>query len=286
MSAVTTGPLRANYENATWRVRRTIEALRADIMHVHFGTRGGVANSRPVIPFVMHWHGTDIRTIYYRPEGQAGIQRAADRAAAVVYATPDLKQHAEPVRPDAIYLPTPVDLDELPVWAPVGPPRVVFASRWDDSKNAREQLEVAIAIRAATQGQVILEGLDWGDRADEARALGIVLVPKMAKPEYLEWMAGAHCVVGQCAGILAASELQALAMGIPTVMNVGDGYYLDAPVLRGEGADALAAQAVRVLNDPLAASAIAGGREWVERNHGPEIAVEKLAAIYRKIAGN
>jgi len=282
--AVPAGPLQAKFEASSWRIRRTIEALRADVMHVHFGTRGGVANSRPVIPFVMHWHGTDIRTTYYTPKGRPNIQWGADHAAAVVYSTPDLKQHAEPVRPDAIYLPNPVDLHELPVWAPEGPPRVIFASRWDDSKNAAEQLEIAAAIRDATQGRAILEGLDWGQRVEEARALGIKLVPKMPKAEYLRWLAGAHCVVGQSSGTMGTSELQALAMGIPTIMNLEAGYYVDAPALQGDGPEGLAARAVLALEDPLAVSATARSREWVERNHGPEMAVEKLASIYRKIA--
>jgi glycosyltransferase involved in cell wall biosynthesis len=277
------GALQAKYANASWRVRRTVEALRADLMHVHFGTRGGVANSRPVIPFVMHWHGTDIRTTYYTPQGRPNIQWGAEHAAAVVYSTPDLRQHAESIRSDAMYLPNPVDWSELPAWAPAGPPRVVFASRWEDSKGGTEQLKVAAAIKDAMQGRVVLEGLDWGNMAAEARALGVTLVPTMPKAAYLRWMSGAHCIVGQSAGIMAMSELQALAMGVPVVMNVGENYYPEAPVLQGDGPEGLAAQAYRVLEDPLATSAQVNGRGWVERFHSPQLAVEKLADIYRQV---
>jgi glycosyltransferase involved in cell wall biosynthesis len=273
------GAFQSRYANVSWRVRRTVEALRADLMHVHFGTRGGVAKSRPVIPFVMHWHGTDIRDPGFRPS----IQWGADHAAAVVYSTPDLRQHAENVRPDAIHLPNPVDLAELPTWNPAGPPRVLFASRWEDSKGGVEQFEIAAAIREVTHGQAVLEGLDWGNRADEARSLGISLVPTMPKPRYLQWLSGAHCVVGQSAGILAMSELQALAIGIPVVMNVGDGYYKNAPVLSGGSPEDLAAQVLHALDDPLAISAQVKGREWVEQNHSPGVAVEAMAAIYRRV---
>ncbi|APX03361.1 glycosyltransferase family 4 protein [Arthrobacter sp. QXT-31] len=280
---VPSGAFQSRYTNLSWRIRRTVEALRADLMHVHFGTRGGVANSRPVIPFVMHWHGTDIRTTYHTPKGRPNVQWGADHAAAVVYSTPDLRQHAEPVRSDAVYLPNPVDFAELPAWTPAGPPRVVFASRWEDSKGGAEQLAVAAAIRDVTQGRVVLEGLDWGNMAEEARALGVRLVPKMPKAEYLRWMSGAHCVVGQSAGILAMSELQALSMGVPVLMNLGEGYYVDAPVLEGDGPEGLAAQALHALEDPLAVSAQANARAWVEKYHGPDAAVEKLAGIYRGV---
>lgn len=284
--AVPAGPLQAKMQQTSWRVRRTIEALRADIMHVHFGTRGGVANSRPVVPFVMHWHGTDIRTTYYTPKGRPNVQWGADHAAAVVYSTPDLREHAEPVRPDAIYLPAPVDLDELPAWTPDGPPRILFASRWDDSKNASGQLAIAEAILRMTDGRVIVEGLDWGQRVEEARELGVRLVPKMAKDRYLAWMAGAHCVIGQGSGAMGMSELQALAMGIPLVMNPGAGLYPDAPVLGGDGPEGLAARAVLALADPLTESAGSGARRWIEQNHGPDAIVAKLAAIYRGVAAN
>jgi hypothetical protein len=72
-------------------------------------------------------------------------------------------------------------------------------------------------------------------------------------------------------------------MGIPVVMNVGENYYTEAPVLQGDGPEGLAAQVYRVLEDPLAASAEAKGREWAERFHSPQIAVEKLAQIYRQV---
>lgn len=114
---------------AEWLVRRTTAALWGDVMHIHFGTRTGVANSRPYLPFVMHWHGTDIRTYFYQSKSRPAIEWGAERAAHVLYATPDLREHAVKARPDAIYLPIPVNLSELPRWQPAGRPRVVFSSR-------------------------------------------------------------------------------------------------------------------------------------------------------------
>jgi glycosyltransferase involved in cell wall biosynthesis len=268
---------------AGWTARRWSLTLPADFLHIHFGTRVDIATRWPQRPFIVHFHGTDIRAFYRDPRQRAKIQWGADHAEAVLYSTPDLRQHAEQARPDAVYLPNPVDWAELPAWTPAGPPRVVFASRWEDSKGGAEQLKVAAAIKDATRGSVALEGLDWGNQAEEARALGVTLVPTMPKAAYLRWMSGAHCVVGQSAGILAMSELQALSMGVPLVMNLGEGYYTDAPVLQGDGPEGLAAQALRALEDPLAASVQANAREWVERYHGPDVAVEKLAGIYRSV---
>lgn len=281
-----TGPhsgLNRAFLDVRWRARRTIEALRADIMHIHFGTRGGAANSRPVIPFVMHWHGTDIRTTYYSENGRAGLQWGADHAATVVFSTPDLREHAVRARKDAVYLPNPVDLEELPHWNVDGPQRIAFASRWDQSKGGDEQLRLAAALRRAAGPAVELVGLDWGDRAAEARALGISLTPRMSKNQYLLWMSRAHCIVGQSTGVFGMSELQALAMGIPLVMNVAGGLYSDPPVLQGATVDEVTAGVLQVLGDPIRAAEVLRGRPWIERHHSPDIVVPQLASIYRRI---
>ncbi len=270
---------------AQWMVRRTVEAVRGDVMHIHFGTRAGAANSRPFIPFVMHWHGTDIRKYYYNGASKPAVQWGAERAAHVVYATPDLREHAVAVRPDASYLPIPVDFSELPVWKPAERPTIVFSSRWDESKGGTEQLALLRTLRARLGKDIVFEGLDWGDQAPAARALGVRLVPKMRKDRFLQWMAGAHCVVGQTSGILATSELEAVAMGAPTVISVRPGYYPGSPFLAGVGYDAVAERVHEVLQDPVSAVASSEAASWVRLHHGPEKLIPQLAGIYRAAAG-
>lgn len=266
-----------------WKVRRTVEAARADLMHIHFGTRAGVANSRPRIPFVMHWHGTDIRTSYYSPASRPNIQWGADHAARVVFATPDLRQHALGVRPDAIYFPIPIDLSELPEWAPGPTPKIVFASRWDQSKGGDSQLQLLAALRSAVGPNVVIEGLDWGNQAAQAAALGATLVPKMPKQQYLRWLAQSHCVIGQTAGILATSELQAIAMGAPVIANLGSGYYSGAPFLSDVSQDELVARTLEALADPPQAVQRVKASSWVRENHGADALVPRLAGIYASV---
>ena len=269
---------------AEWTVRRTLEAVQCDVMHIHFGTRTGAANSRPYVPFVMHWHGTDIRKFSYQAASKPAMEWGAKRAAHVVYATPDLRPHALRLRPDATYLPIPVDFTELPVWRPVDRPKVVFSSRWDESKGGSAQLELLSDLRAQLDEDVVFEGLDWGGRAAEARALGVRLIPPMPKAKFLEWLSGAHCVVGQTSGILATSELEAVAMGAPTVIEVGDGYYPDSPFPTDVGRDAHVARVLAVHDDPLAAARDSTAAAWVREHHGPETLIPQLAAIYRSAA--
>lgn len=269
----------------TWQAGRAAGILGADLLHVHSGSRVGVVRSRPYKPFVLHFHGTDIRTQYYDPARRPAIQWGADHAAAVLYSTPDLAEHAQTAHPGARYLPNPVDPEELPDWAPANRPRIVFASRWDGSKGGQAQLELARSLLAAVVPGTDVMGLDWGAEAGRAAAAGVQLVPKMAKPDYLRWLAGAHAVIGQSAGILAMSELQAVAIGVPVVMQLGAGYYPGpSPVLQADTVEGLTAQALAVLADPPAVSRALDGRGWINTNHSPQQAVRQLAAVYREVA--
>ena len=270
---------------AAWQVRRAAAILRSDLLHVHSGSRIGVVRSRPVKPFLLHFHGTDIRTQYYEPARRPALQWGADHAVKVLYSTPDLREHAEAARADAVYLPNPVDLEELPEWRPADRPRIVFASRWHSSKGGQHQLELARALLAAVGPGVELQGLDWGDGAPQAAELGVVLMPKMPKPDYLHWLASAHVVVGQSAGILAMSELQAIGIGVPVVMPIGEGYYQSPPILQGDSVEALAAAASSALADPSGTSAALGGRTWLQEHHDPVRLVRRLAGIYAEVAG-
>ncbi|MGW6174596.1 glycosyltransferase [Arthrobacter sp. NPDC055138] len=265
---------------AAWQARRAAAILRSDLLHVHSGSRIGVVRSRPVKPFLLHFHGTDIRTQYYEPARQPALQWGADHAVKVLYSTPDLREHAEAARADAAYLPNPVDLEELPEWRPAARPRIVFASRWHSSKGGRQQLELVRALRAAVGPGVELQGLDWGDGAPQAAELGVILAPKMAKPEYLRWLASAHVVIGQSAGILAMSELQAIGIGVPVVMPLGEGYYQSPPVLQGDSAETLADAAASALADPAGTTAALDARSWLQEHHNPVRLVGRLAGIY------
>lgn len=270
---------------AAWTARRWSLSLPADLLHIHFGTRARIAARWPRRPFVLHFHGTDIREFYRDPLQRANIQWAADTAKAVLYATPDLAEYAHEARPDARYLPNPVDLTELPNWKPAAEPHILFASRWGAAKGGPEQLELAGRLARALKGTGIrLEGLDWGENAAQAAALGVRLVPTMEKQEYLGWLAGAHVVVGQSTGLLGMSELQAMGIGVPTAMHLRPGLYPGTvPVIGSANMDQQAGAIVAAVKDPHAAAAGLDARAWLAAHHDPVTTVRQLAAVYSAV---
>lgn len=270
---------------ATWLGRLAVAARRHEIVHVHSATT--VAHSRRAAPrYVLHCHGTDVRTTQYDPTLGPSVQRALVEAEAVLYSTPDLAEHVLPHRDDAAYLPVPVPVEELPRWSPdLARPRIVFASRWEGVKGLGGQLETARLLVAALRDRADVLGIDWGPATDAAREAGVRLVPRRGHAEFLRWLAGSTAVVGQAAGILSASELEAMGVGAPLLLPVGLPLYAGLshtpPPVIGDSPESVAEAAVALVDgaphDPAA------GRSWVHDEHGVELAVDRVAARYATV---
>ena len=276
------GRLRFAARGAAWVARLALAAARVDLLHIHSGAMLKHTRFVPK-PFVLHLHGTDIRTLQYDPAWRDSILWGVRKARAVVYSTPDLAEHILPHRPDAIYLPVPVSLPALPARAAAPERRVFFCSRWEAVKGLEAQLLIAETLVQALPGDYEVTGLDWGPGAARAREAGVRLIPRMPHDEYLAFIAASAAVVGQSAGILSSSELEALGIGVPVYLALKPGYYPDAPPVGG-GAEAW--DNPRAVADTLLADLSAGtpapdaGPEWIARTHETELAYRTLVSLY------
>ena len=285
VAAGATSPTRI--ENVRTLTRLATRVRRADVLHVHFATT--VRRLRPSVipdrPYVLHLHGTDIRSLWAAPETHDDIQRCIGGASHVYYSTPDNRENAEKAFPGAEYMPIFVDANSLPRWEPAPKRYVAFTSRWEGVKGLDDMLALARRLRAALPADVELQGLDWGPGADAARAAGVQLVPKMAHGEFLGWLAGASTAVGQATSILAVSEIEAMGIGVPLAalaehLPGPDGAPL--PIRMG-APEALVEAIVSDLADPIAASLELGSRAWVLREHTADRQVPRLLTAYRSV---
>lgn len=271
---------------ARWLANLAGRAARVQLMHVHSGT---VVRHTRLVPrrFVLHLHGTDIRALQYDPRYRPVLQWGLAHAAAVLYSTPDLAEHTLPHRPDAHYFPVPLPVAALPPWRPAPRPSVLFASRWEPVKGLAAQLQIAAELARRLDDTADLVGLDWGPGAPEAAAAGVRLLPRRSHPEYLALLASAHVVVGQPSGMLAASELEAVGIGVPVVTALNPAWYPEPPaVLLGPTDDPTASVVQTVLTtlaDPQRYSAELAGRAWLHNHHDVVPAVTRLQALYREL---
>lgn len=281
-----TSPTRT--ENVRTLARLAAHVGRAQVLHVHFATT--VARLGPAViprrPYVLHLHGTDIRTLWAAPETKARIQAMIDRAAHVFYSTLDNRANAEAARPDAQYLPIFVDPNALPRWQPAQQQYIAFTSRWEEVKGLHGMLELARLLRSALPADVQLQGLDWGPGASAARDAGVHLVPRKSHADFLTWLAGASSAVGQATSILAVSEIEAMGIGLPlaalgTHLPGPDGGAV--PIRTGSALDLVDAISSD-LEDPIRASRELGSRAWVLREHVADRQIPGLITRYRAIA--
>lgn len=296
-AAVSANPWAARAQYLPYVVRRWLHLRRAQVVHVHYATSARLVRERgiPTRPYVLHLHGTDIREQWQDPAYHDEIQRAIDGAAHVYYANLDTAEAAVSARQDAEYLPILLDLDLLPTRhepLPSNPgsgaaARILFVSRWDDVKGADANIELARELTAALPDAKLL-GLDWGPKAGAAAAAGVHLMPRLTRPAFLELIAAATVSVGQARPVLATSELEAMAIGVPTAAlgarlpRPDDGS--TPPVIEGDLEEVVSGIRQAVL-DPSGTAAALGGAAWVRSRHVATPWVPRLLEVYRSAVG-
>jgi glycosyltransferase involved in cell wall biosynthesis len=267
---------------AAWLGRLAVVAARADLLHVHSGS---VVKHTRLVPrrFVLHLHGTDIRSLQYDPQWSGVIDWGLQHARHVFYSTPDLAEHTLPRRPDATYVPVPIDSPGLPKrTAAEGIPLVVIASRWEPVKGLDAQVNAAERLVRALRGRARVIGLDWGPAAGAARDVGVELVPTRPHAAYLDLLASATAVLGQAGGILSASELEAIGIGVPVAIPVPLPLYADVhpPVLGASPESAV--DAIEAVVDGSMHADGEAARAWVVQHHSPARGVDIVLAAYNR----
>jgi glycosyltransferase involved in cell wall biosynthesis len=267
---------------------RYVRRGRFDIVHIHWAYMGwlGILGR---YPYLLHCHGSDLRRNLRWPLLGWATRRSLRSARRVFYSTPDLKGLATAARPDAAFIPNPIDLSRFrPAQAANGRAvRVLLMSRFEAVKSP----ETAVAMTRELKRRepaVEVDAFDWGvdtSRFADPSLLNLIpTVPYSAMPELL----GRYdIVVGQFGlGIVSMSELEAMACGKPVV-----GWY-DYPEVYDEPPPLLStrdvAQGAEMLARLAADSALRKqsgqrGRAWVEEHHDSTKVARLLERHYREV---
>lgn len=262
-----------------------------DLTHVHYA-RFGFLGPLTGVPFVLECHGTDVRGV--RPGSLWGREIAPflHGAAAVLYATPDLRPWVEAFRPDASFLPNPVE----PLRAATDradPDRdVLVAVRLDEVKGSHRIAEVLrdlTSLRPATSVTIVDHGPLVGQVA--AAAGGHVKIVRPVAHARMPALIGRHRVaIGQQGiGSLGNLELEMLAAGVPVAASYRRWeLYPEDPPLADDGADGRAPSRLAVLLDDAEARAALArrGLDWIRRYHDPAVAADRLVALYESVLGS
>jgi glycosyltransferase involved in cell wall biosynthesis len=264
-----------------------------DAIHIHYAWKGfvGVLAGRP---FVLHCHGSDVRGI--KPGSIRGrLNRLAERRAQLVYySTPDLAVWVLPERPDAIFLPNPIDVSGFRPLEANDPARanrrdLLVGVRLDPIKGLEtivETLRLLARLRPATTVTIVSQG---GGVAEAVAAAGPAtqVVPRAPRSQLAGVLTAHRLSLGQfLVGAMGNYELEALAAGVPVVMRFDQAaaYASPPPLVNAATAADAARRICDLLDEPAALEELAvRGPGWVRENHDAKTLAARVLADYERL---
>lgn len=278
-----TGPIRA----LDWLdLVRRLRAGRYDLVHIHYAYLGNIGVLGG-FPYILHCHGTDLRggTFVTRPL----IANAIRRARHVFYSTPDLAEWVLPLRPDAEFLPNPIDTTLFAPASPASSHQAAWvACALTEVKGAGRILEACRRL-AQLAPDLRISAFGGGEYTAAFRALPNVTLYARHPRSRLPQIINEHgIVIGQARlGSAGMAELEAMACARPVVtwFNDRSAYAEPPPFLSAvDGAD-IAQVVARLAANPAERDRIGqAGRAWVTRHHGLERIVDRVEAVALAIA--
>lgn len=261
------------------KINKYLKAQKFDIVHLHVAYMGwlGILGK---YPFFLHCHGIDLYRNLYHPLLRKITIKALQAAEKIFYSTPDLMAHVARIRPDAIFLPNPINMTNFQPAEPNNPaPRVLFISRLDEVKGTdvafaaiqqikRKRPEVQIDV-FAMGGQIA----NYRDRSD------VNFIPKVAYGDMPALLNLYDIILGQFKlGIVSMSELEAMACGKPVVSYFSYPQFYDEPppLYSTKDVNGIVDYVSALLDDPIMRRQSGEqGRDWVVRHHD-HVAVAKI----------
>ncbi|HEX9069598.1 MAG TPA: glycosyltransferase family 4 protein [Ktedonobacterales bacterium] len=284
------------------REARRLNAKHYDIMHINWATYGilGLASR---VPFIVHCHGSDIRPYEVYPKGdelgyrtrplrsQAILAHIFRRAAAVLVITPDLLPIARAMRPDAMFLPGPVDTHRFSPADDLTPHpfTVLHFARLAPEKGNPVALEGMMRFKAR-HPEVRLWAMDNGPLAAAFKGRygeGIEFLTNPAPDHTHELLRQADVITGQFVlGALGLSELQGMSCAKPVIVSstYPEAYATPPPLCHATSPDHVAAHLESLYRDRQAARLLGQqAREWVIAEHDVDRLALRLESLYRSV---
>jgi glycosyltransferase involved in cell wall biosynthesis len=278
---------------------------RHDVIYAASSPFSAYASGKPYCTFSV---GGDLQYDCGRNDTLGSAMRAAFASARFILASnPHTLGHCRRLGFDnALYLPYPMDTDR---YCPgEGTARAGWVSRFGGEvfvlataridgaiKGHTAELQDRLFKVAQERAEVRFVFLGWGTDAERLRTRAaasgvserILVLPPVGKARLLDYYRSADIVLDHFVyGYLAATALEAAAVGKPVVMNLRGEQY--APLYRGDVAPVQQADSPELVRLALLAlidsreQRLASGRlmrEWVLRNHGQQLTAPRLVDL-------
>jgi glycosyltransferase involved in cell wall biosynthesis len=204
------------------------------------------------------------------------VRYSLKRADLVMFSTPDLYPHIARIRPDATFLPNPIDTRGFAdnQAETLGGVRVLINLALNPSKAPQIAFEAAREIKRRCPDVEICAIASGPLYSSFQRYRGVRFLDPVPHAEMAQLINSYDVVLGQfLIGSLGMSELESMACAKPVVCyldtDLYSRWYGEAPpVVSASTADAAAQSAIKLIQDPLWRQDLGRrGREWVVRHH-------------------
>ncbi|MCJ7761539.1 glycosyltransferase [Candidatus Bathyarchaeota archaeon] len=266
-----------------------IMRLRADIYHVHYLLQDcDLALRFGKTPLVGHAHGSDVRQGLLHPIWKAIVIRALKYCNRIFVSTPDILERAKDYRPDAEYLPNPVDtilFYPRPLMPHEGKLRVLIASscNWE-VKGTDVAIRALSKLKETIDLSIVAHGKDFERTILLARSLKLPLNILQRAPhrDMREYYWSSDVVIDSFRlGSLGMISLEAISCGRPIVTYVSSRYpqYSRFPLKN-----------VNTEEEIIASIQKADLKLWeqensyLKENHAPQDIAKRLLLVYDKLA--
>jgi glycosyltransferase involved in cell wall biosynthesis len=275
------------------RINAHIHQHNFEIVHLHYANSGWMGTLGRY-PYFLHCHGSDVRHDQHHPLRKWPVLHSLGRACGVFISTPDLYPHVASFRPDAVFLPNPIDTR---IFAPLsnGSHR---NTRILINQAAKASKAPHVAFGAARQLKRTLKNLEicafaYGPELERFRGYDEVQfiepVPHSRMPETINSF---DIILGQFAiGSLGVSELEGMACGKPVVSYMDQAMYSKwygepPPILSACKIDSVVEAVVSLVQEPdLGEKLGTEARAWVLEHHHYLQVASKLLHCYQAFLG-
>lgn len=270
-----------------WRVNREVKRGRYDIVHIHFAYLGwlGIIGH---YPYFLHCHGSDIRRDLQDWRRRWFILKSIEKAQAVFFVTPDLADIILPIRPDAIFLPNPVNTETFcPSSEPnTGSLKILLASAFHKIKGidiAMNGLIESVRQHPEIKVTVFAHGPEFGHYKNTPGIHSIHPVPH----EHMAALYQSHdIVIGQFKiGSLGMVELESMACGCPVICHYTDTewYPQPPPVIRAHAAEQIVKNITWLNENPIERQKTGRlGLNWIKTHHDYRQVANQLINVYSR----
>jgi len=278
-----------------FQLRQLVQRKKFDIVHVHYA-RHAFMTLITGLPYYLHCHGSDLRLDLRRPGFRGLTLLAIRKAIKVFYVTPDLADYLKPIRPDALFLPNPINLDDFAIESGemTSISRVFSISKLDRFKGIERIIKI-IELIWQNRPETEVAMFNYGNQSDLVRPFfeehrhdkRLILLSRIPHNQMAKLIQSFGVILGQLGeipGTMGISELEAMACGKPVVCSFKyqNAYPEPPPVFVSHTAEEGSEHIIRLLNDPALRQSLGQmSREWVAKYHEQKKVVRRLLKYYQ-----